>query len=178
MLNYLRIGYRLARMVYYSVLNRTNLVTPRVLFAGNPRQSRKNTVQYLGKDVYIGHACHFGANVIFGSKILLASNISFVGGDHRWDIVGTPIMDTGRDELKTIKICDDVWIGHGAVIMQGVELGEGCIIAASSVVTKSVEPYSIVAGNPAREIKKRFDPEQIAVHRAALDQCIADRITN
>ena len=57
-----------------------------------------------------------------------------------------------------------MWIGYGSIVVSGVHIGCGAIVAAGSVVLKDVEPYSIVAGNPAREISKRFDPEQIKIH--------------
>ena len=56
---------------------------------------------------------------------------------------------------------NDVWIGYGATIMPGVTIGDGAIIAAKSVVVKDVEPYTIVGGNPAMEIKKRFSESKI-----------------
>ena len=58
-------------------------------------------------------------------------------------------------------ISNDVWIGHGASILSGVQIGDGAVIGARAVITKDVEPYSIVAGNPARLIRKRFDDETI-----------------
>lgn len=58
---------------------------------------------------------------------------------------------------------NDVWLGLDAVVMPGVRLGDGCIVAAKSVVTKSFEPYSIIGGNPARLIRKRFDDGLIAL---------------
>ena len=58
-------------------------------------------------------------------------------------------------------IGNDVWIGNGATIMPGVQIGDGAIIGTNSLVTKDVHPYTIVAGNPAREIRKRFDDETI-----------------
>jgi virginiamycin A acetyltransferase len=60
-----------------------------------------------------------------------------------------------------VVIGNDVWIGYGATILSGVEIGDGAIIGAMAVVAKNVEPYSIVAGNPARLIRKRFDEETI-----------------
>lgn len=60
-----------------------------------------------------------------------------------------------------IVIGNDVWIGRESIIMPGVKIGDGAIIAACSVVTKDVEPYSVVGGNPARFIKKRFNDELI-----------------
>lgn len=59
------------------------------------------------------------------------------------------------------KIGNDVWIGYGAVIMRGLEIGDGAIIAAGAVVTKDVEPYSIVGGVPSKVIKKRYDDATI-----------------
>jgi len=63
--------------------------------------------------------------------------------------------------LKTTSIGNDVWIGHGAFILPGVTVGDGAVIAAMSVVTKDVPPYSIVAGSPAKVIRYRFEQEQI-----------------
>lgn len=59
-------------------------------------------------------------------------------------------------------IGNDVWIGHGATLMPGVKIGDGAIIATKAVVTKDVEPYTIVGGNPAKEIKKRFSEDIIS----------------
>ncbi len=60
---------------------------------------------------------------------------------------------------QTVQIGHDVWIGHGAIIMKGVEIGTGAVVGSGSVVTKDVEPFTIVAGVPARPIKRRFSKE-------------------
>ena len=60
-----------------------------------------------------------------------------------------------------IIIGNDVWIGTGVTIMSGISIGNGAVIAGNSLITKNVEPYSIVGGVPAKEIKKRFDPKTI-----------------
>lgn len=65
------------------------------------------------------------------------------------------------DNKGDIVIGNDVWIGYEAVIMAGVHIGDGAIIAARAVVTKDVPPYTIVGGTPAKEIRKRFDAEVI-----------------
>lgn len=70
-----------------------------------------------------------------------------------------PLMET---EKFTISIGNDVWIGYGVSIMDGITIGDGAIIAAHSLVTKDVPPYTIVGGLPAKEIKKRFEDKHIA----------------
>ena len=109
-----------------------------------------------------------------GSFCSIASNVSIGGGAHMLDAVSTsPIFNKGRNifcknfaniefsPYKTTTIGNDVWIGNRAMIMQGVTVGDGAVIGAGSIVTKDVEPYTIVAGNPARVIRKRFDDETI-----------------
>ena len=70
-------------------------------------------------------------------------------------------MATAWENKGDIVIGNDVWIGYEAVIMAGVHIGDGAIIAARAVVTKDVPPYTIVGGVPARPIRKRFDEEVI-----------------
>ena len=62
--------------------------------------------------------------------------------------------DWSSVKTKPIKVCKDSWIGMNALILKGVTIGEGAIVAASSVVTKDVPPFTVVAGNPAKEVKK------------------------
>jgi galactoside O-acetyltransferase len=56
--------------------------------------------------------------------------------------------------VSPVRICDKAWVGLNVIIMKGVEIGEGAVVAAGSVVTKSVPPWTVVAGNPAREIRE------------------------
>lgn len=73
------------------------------------------------------------------------------------------MVDEDRIEQKRIVIEDDVWFGHNAVILPGAKtIGRGAVVGAGAVVTKPVEPYAIVVGNPARVLKKRFDDATIA----------------
>ena len=118
------------------------------------------------KDVVLGHHVQFGANcriqcdIKIGSYVLIASNVSFIGkDDHRVDLPEKAIWNSGRgDNYKTI-VGNDVWIGHGTIVIGGVTIGDGAVIAAGSVVTKDVAPCTIVGGNPARFIKNRFPNE-------------------
>ena len=80
--------------------------------------------------------------------------------DHITSIPERTIWNSGRGDSFKTKIGNDVWIGHGAIIMGGVTIGDGAIVAAGSVVTKNVEPCTIVGGNPAKFIKNRFSTEE------------------
>jgi len=112
----------------------------------------------LGNSVYLGNFCHLSAgDILIADYVMLASSVSIIGGDHIYNRPGKPMTKTARGEQKTVIIEKDVWVGHGAIIMHGVTLGEGCIVSAGSIVLKDVQPYSIVAGNPAKMIKNRFE---------------------
>jgi len=84
----------------------------------------------------------------------------FAGREHdRWpDVEGVDSYLTGKGDVT---IGNDVWIGSDVIILSGITVGDGAAIGAGSVVTADVEPYSIVAGNPAKLIKKRFSDDQI-----------------
>jgi acetyltransferase-like isoleucine patch superfamily enzyme len=118
----------------------------------------------LGRKLIIGRYCSIADKV----EILL-------GGNHRVDWVTTypfsALMDLWPSAPRTkdyhtsrgdVVIGHDVWLGSGAIIMSGVTIGDGAVVAAHALVTKDVPPYAIVGGNPARIIRYRFDPETIA----------------
>ena len=116
-----------------------------------------------------------GDQLIIGKFCMIASDVKFImnGANHLSNAISTypfAVFGNGWEsamEGKTypnkgnIEIGNDVWIGYNATIMAGVKIGDGAIIATNSTVVSDVEPYSIVGGNPAREIKKRFSPEII-----------------
>lgn len=146
-------------------------------FTCSPRSCFKKNAITAGDYVFIGINAYIYANVQIGHFVMLAPNITIVGGDHRFDVVGVPIRFTGRDrmeELLTV-IEDDVWIGHGCIIIAGVRIGRGAVVAAGAVVTKDVPPYAIVGGVPAKLIRYRFTPEQQKLHNEALDRLIKSK---
>ena len=123
------------------------------------------------RDVKMGHHVQFGKNCViecdaqFGNHVLIARGVAFVGkDDHRIDVPGKTIWNSGRGDSHKAVVGNDVWIGHGAIVVAGARIGDGAVVAAASVVVKDVEPYSIVGGNPAKFIKMRFEPEQLAEH--------------
>ena len=122
------------------------------------------------------HYDFMGDKLIIGKFCAIAEGITFImnGANHQmngfttypfgifgegWEIV-IPAIDQLPYKGDTV-VGNDVWIGQYATIMPGVKIGDGAIIAAHAVVTKSVEPYSIVGGNSAKLIKKRFPDEMI-----------------
>lgn len=114
---------------------------------------------------------HSAGNEILdiGNFCSIAPNVQFVlGSDHNYSCLSTfpfkvKVFGQQYEALSKgdIKICDDVWIGYGSIILSGVIINQGAIVAAGSVVSRDVPPYAIVGGNPAKVIKYRFDKEII-----------------
>jgi len=123
----------------------------------------------LGDYVQFGTGCSIQCDTTIGSKVLIARNVAFVGrDDHRVDMVGRAIWDSGRGDQYHTTVEDDVWIGYGSIIVGGATIGRGAVVAAGSVVTRDVPRYAIVAGVPARVIRMRFTPDQIQRHEEVL----------
>ena len=95
-----------------------------------------------------------GGEIIIGNSVRIASSVFITNANHAFSKTNTPIMEQ-EVITRNVIIEDDVWIGHGAIILPGVHIGKGAIIAAGAIVTKDVEAFTIVGGNPARFIKSR-----------------------
>ena len=95
--------------------------------------------------------------VTIGNDIRLAQNVVLSGLNHNYTDINLPIHAQGVSTAPIV-VEDETWIGSNAVIVAGVTVGKHCIVAAGSVVTKSVPPYSVVVGNPAR-VLKQYNPE-------------------
>lgn len=120
------------------------------------------------------HFDFIGDQLIIGKFCSIASDVKFImnGGNHRTDWLTNypfPIFGLGWEAASPDEwpnkgdtlIGNDVWIGYSATIMPGIRIGDGAIIATKSVVTRDIEAYTVVGGNPAIEIRKRFEPSII-----------------
>ncbi len=133
---------------------------------------------------YIGSKCTFIGTDI-GSFCSIAADVRIIAGEHPASVwisthpafyatnCATGVSFSGENKFREIKYADpnrrrivtignDVWIGYGARILNGVHIGDGAIVATGAVVTKDVEPYSIVGGVPAKKIGQRFNDEEIS----------------
>lgn len=106
-------------------------------------------------ELFVGDFCSIAGNVWF-----------MLGADHPIDLVSTypfksKILNNGIDAISkgNIVVDDDVWIGENAMILSGVHIGQGAVIAAGAVVNKDVPPYAVVGGVPAKILKYRFEEE-------------------
>jgi len=122
---------------------------------------------------FCGYDCKI-INCEIGSFCSIADHVIIGGGMHPMEWVSmSPVFYEGRDSVKTkfsehkrdyVKrtiIGHDVWIGERVIIKQGVNIGTGAVIGMGSIVTRDIEPYNIVAGSPAKVIRKRFDDKVI-----------------
>ena len=110
----------------------------------------------IGSRSFVSENCflQFNNRISIGADVMIAPCVAIRDTDHGFDRIDIPIR---AQSITTdpVHIGDDVWIGHGAIVLKGVTIGEGAIIAAGAVVTKDVAPYKIVAGIPAVEISCR-----------------------
>lgn len=103
----------------------------------------------IGINAKIYGACHIGRCVMMGADVTIITR------NHCFERTDIPMMEQGFCAEQPVYIGDDVWIGDRALILPGVHIGTGCIVAAGAVVTKDVPDYAIVAGVPAKVIRDR-----------------------
>ena len=156
----------------YLIKTQFNSVGRNVIFDPFDKIGYKNVS--IGNDVFIGPGATFSASkshITIGNKVMFGPNVTIMGGDHNHSIIGKYMFDVkvkNIDDDQPIIIKDDVWIGAGAIILKGVTIGEGSIVAAGALVIKDVEKYSIVGGVPAKHIKFRFSENEILEHKRIL----------
>lgn len=124
----------------------------------------------IGDNFYIGKFSQIECDAVIGNNVMFANRVALIGRyDHNYQQVGVPMRLADRISDKNyswkglnekIVIEDDVWVGYGAIILSGVTIGQGSIVAAGSLIARNVEPFSIYAGVPAKKIADRFDTEE------------------
>lgn len=128
----------------------------------------------MAKHSFVGYDCDVLCADI-GAFTSIANCVVIGGGRHPMEWVGmSPVFYKGRDSVKAkfseydrepnrrVRIGNDVWIGRSAVVLPGVTIGDGAVVGAGAIVTKDVPAYAIVAGNPARLLRHRFDEATVA----------------
>jgi acetyltransferase-like isoleucine patch superfamily enzyme len=129
---------------------------------------------YIGNDVRIQpdiFISAINAEVRIGNKVMIAPRVGMITGDHNISVVGSYMYDVHEKQPSDdnpIIVEDDVWIGFGAIILKGVTLGRGSVVAAGAVVTKDVPRHGVVAGVPAKVIHMRFTPREAEEHERLL----------
>lgn len=126
----------------------------------------------MGSDVNIEQRAHFGSgihlsigdhsglgiNCRINGPVRIGTHVMIIARNHRFDRTDVPMCQQGEADPEPVVLGNDVWIGARAIFLPGVTVGQGTIVGAGSVVTKSVPAYSIVAGNPARIVRSRVGP--------------------
>lgn len=146
----------------------------------------------MDRHSFCGYDCDI-AHADIGSFVSIANGVVIGGGRHPLEWVAmSPVFYEGRDSVKAkfsthartpprrVTVGHDAWIGRSAILLPGVQIGEGAVVGAGAVVTKPVPPYAVVAGNPARIIRHRFDDAVIsrllAVRWWAMDEARLRRL--
>lgn len=135
---------------------------------------------YSYRNISVGNYVNLGikprliaelSKIEIGNGVMFGPEVMVIGGGHNIGHIGkfmsSVSMKTGNEDLGVV-IQDDVWIGARAIVLRGVTVGRGAVVGAGSLVTKSVPPYAIVGGNPARIIGFRFDVDGVLKHEEIL----------
>ena len=111
----------------------------------------------IGNHSNIGPYSYIGCSgyIEIGNNVMMAPRVSLFAENHNFESTNSPMKDQGVTTAPII-IEDDCWIAANSIILAGVRIGKGSVIAAGSVVTKDVKPYSVMVGNPAKKLKSRI----------------------
>ncbi|MEW6983291.1 DapH/DapD/GlmU-related protein [Colwelliaceae bacterium 6471] len=109
----------------------------------------------IGNNSSIGKDCQLANDVTIGNDVMMAPEVAIFSVSHETGDTSIPMRLQGNKASNPVTIGNDVWIGQRAMIMPGVNIGNGVIIAAGAIVTKDVPDFSVVGGNPAKVIKQR-----------------------
>lgn len=110
----------------------------------------------IGNNSNLGINCKVRGPLTIGEDVMMGPNVIIITSSHRHDDVNTHMIFQGNTPPEPVIIEDDCWIGFNVIILPGVKIGKGSIVAAGAVVTKSFPPYSVIGGVPAKVIKSRI----------------------
>lgn len=111
----------------------------------------------IGNNSDIGRNSYIQGDVIIGNDVMMGPDVVIFTKNHITVDISVPMRMQGSYEEEPVIIGDDVWIGSRTIILPGIKIGKGAIIGAGSIVTKNIDDYDVVAGNPAKKIKNRKD---------------------
>lgn len=185
----------LVQLTLFKLLKKIRLTAVRASTVHPTSKLESGTSFYsstMAKHSFCGYDCDI-AHADIGSFVSIANGVVIGGGRHPMEWVGmSPVFYEGRDSVKAkfsthartparrVTVGHDVWIGRSAIVLPGVQIGDGAVVGAGAVVTKPVPPYAIVAGNPARLVRYRFDeaiiPRLLAARWWAMDEARLRRL--
>jgi acetyltransferase-like isoleucine patch superfamily enzyme len=147
----------------YSLLDASGAGEAGIILGDDVIISRNCVIQGKTGSVTIGNKTDIGCNAILssgggiqiGNSVLIAGNCYIGGGRYVTEQIDVPMMEQGLYTKGPVIIGDDVWLGAGSTVLDGVKIGRGCIVGAGAVVTKDLPDYAIAAGIPAKVIKTR-----------------------
>lgn len=137
------------------------IIRPTNLYGGDLGEGLK-----VGNNSSIGPYAYIGCSgyIEIGDNVMMSPRVSIYAENHNFSDTGMPMIEQGVTRYF-VKIEDDCWIAANSIILAGVTIGKGSVVAAGSVVTKDVPPYSVVGGNPARLIKSREIEDAVITKR-------------
>ena len=109
----------------------------------------------VGDNSGVGINCEIYGPVSIGKNVMMGPEVIIYTHDHNFSRTDIPMMEQGNSPVQPVEIGDDCWIGRRVMIMPGVKIGNGCVIGAGAVVTKSIPDFSIAGGVPAKVLKSR-----------------------
>lgn len=150
--------------LHFPMLNRLKNIFARNALAGWKGNVNFGTELHMdcnieiGEDVGIDDYSRVQGPTSIGNHVMFGPRVTIYRRNHKFDRINIPMSQQGMKSEGKLNIEDDVWIGDSAIILPGCKrIGKGAIIGAGSVVTKNVDSYCIVGGNPAKTIKRRTD---------------------
>ena len=169
----LRFLFKAIRSLEYRWLHKTLLSSFKAYgnnFRFNPKSKFIDPQEMVfGNDVFINTGAHFSGQISVGNDVMFGPNVSIFAHDHYFAVLGKKLVDIESIwRHKQVKIGNHCWIGANTTLLSGVSLGDGCVVAAGSVLKGEYPPFTLIAGNPGKVLKKVFTDEALHAHLLSL----------